>query len=35
MEERPENAYMHNPEWNRLFIDLGKKNEVVRNTVVQ
>ena len=26
---------MYNPEWNRLFIDLGKKQEVVRNTVVQ
>ena len=26
---------MYNQEWNRLFIDLGKKVEIVRNTVVQ
>ena len=25
VDDRPETAYMYNPEWNRLFIDLGRK----------
>ena len=35
MEERPDTAYTHQKEWNHLFIDLGQKKDVVRNTVVQ